>query len=75
MPENSIQHLPHKELQYFRKYSFESMEWIYYIGSETNVLIEQAENGGEKCFFKYHVDANIPSNNTVMEYLGCYYHG
>lgn len=57
-------------------YSKIACEWLEYMAQEENIYIQHAMNEGE---FKIEgvgkVDGYCKETNTVMEYLGCLWHG
>ena len=60
-------------------YSQVSIQWLNSIMERDNIIIQHAENGGEKSFVvngkRYYVDGYCEENNTIYEFHGSYYHG
>ncbi|XP_055335709.1 uncharacterized protein LOC129586473 [Paramacrobiotus metropolitanus] len=77
MPKDSIQYFTYRDLQTYRTYSYESMQWLHFVMQNEHIEIQHARNhpDGEKRIGRYKVDGFYEAANTVFEYHGCYFHG
>lgn len=58
------------------QYSKKSIEWLNYISEKNNIIIQHAENYGEKYIYgKTKVDGYCEENNTIYEFHGDFWHG
>lgn len=63
---------PHCRNQYSKK----SIEWLKYMSEKNNIIIQHAENYGEKYIYgKTKVDGFCKENNTIYEFHGDFWHG
>ena len=62
--------IPESQDQYEAQY-----EWLNWIAESENISIQTKRNGSEFRVRLYKVDAFHADTHTVLEFLGCYYHG
>ena len=56
------------------KASDKSLKMMSWIAKTRNIDVQHAGNGREHRIGKYKVDGYIAASNTVIEFMGCYYH-
>ena len=55
--------------------NIKELYWVEWMSHKLGVPVRHSLNGGQQKVGKYYVDGYIPSQKTVLQFHGCYFHG
>ena len=55
--------------------TLKELYWVEWMSHTLGVDVRHTLNGGQQKVGKYYVDGFIPSQKTVLQFHGCYFHG
>jgi hypothetical protein len=71
---NTIAIIPNGGYEKWDKSSDKALKLMNWISKKRNVMVQHAGNGREFKIGPFKVDGFIETENTVLEFLGCFYH-